>query len=192
MAPRRHNRSRRKRPLSFSDFRRLSPAENIEAGFSPKARRYVPKWIKRATKRTATISARQHETLRTNERYGIATPELATEARKHRTLNYSSAVQRENVAKAAVTREGKKYRAALEARDGQYIEANNPRRRRERVHITAVAIERYLENRRKKLNGEYIPEGDWQQMMDIARAVGDARGELLRGSPGAFGFRGPA
>jgi hypothetical protein len=176
------------RSKSTSSHRRLSPAENTKAGFSPTARRYVPKDINRIGKRAATISHRQHETLRTKERYHIATPELATEARKRGALNYTSAVQRERVAKAAITREEKKYRFALEARDGQYIEANNPRRRRERVHITAAAIGRYLENRRKKLNGEHIPEGDWQQMMDIARAVGDARGELLRGSPGAFGF----
>jgi hypothetical protein len=178
-------------PKSTSSYRRLAPAENVKAGFSAKARRYVKKDVSRIGKRTATISHRQHETLRTKERYHIATPEFATEARKRGALKYSSAVQRESVAKAAFTREGKKYRIALEARDGQYIEANNPRRRRERVHITAAAIERYLENRRKRLNGEFIPEGDWQQMMDIARAVGDARGELLRGSPGAFGFRGP-
>jgi hypothetical protein len=177
-------------PKSTSSYPRLSPVENVKAGFSRKARRYVKRDVSRIGKRTATISHRQHETLRTKERYHIATPELATEARKRGALSYSSLVQRESVAKAAVTREGKKYRIALEARDGQYIEAHSPRRRRERVHITAASIERYLENRRKKLNDEYIPDGDWQQMMDIARAVGDARAPLLRGSPGAFGFRG--
>ena len=179
-----------RRPKATSSYRRLSPVENVKAGFSPKARRYVKRDVSRIGKRAATISHRQHETVRTKERYHIATPELATEARKRGALNYSSLVQRESVAKAAVTREGKKYRAALEARDEQYIEANNPRRRRERVPYYSGCYQRYLENRRKKLNGEYIPDGDWQQMMDIARAVGDARAQLLRGSPGAFGFRG--
>ena len=180
-----------RRPRSTSFYRRLSPAENVKSGFSPKARRYAPNDVNQMGKRTATIRARQYETLRTKERYRIATPELATEARKQGAISYSSAVQREAVAKAAVTREEKKYRSNLEARTGEYITVNNPRRRhRERVHISEVAIGRYLENRRKKLHGEHIPDGEWQQMMDVAQAVGDARSELLRGSPGAFGFKG--
>jgi hypothetical protein len=168
----------------------LSGAENIQAGFSPTARRYARKDSTRISKRTPTISHRRYETLRTKERYGVATPELATEARKRGALRYSSALQRENVAKAAITREQTKYKAALEVRQGQYIEANNPRRKRERVRISEAAISRYLENRRKKLSGDFIPEGAYQEMLDIAHAVGDVRAEILRGSPGAFSFRG--
>jgi hypothetical protein len=194
MARRPHNRSGRKRPLSFRDFRRLSPAENIEAGSSPKARRYVPKWIKRATKRTATISARQYETLRTNKRYHIATPELATEARKRGALSYSSAVQRESVAKAANTREEKRYHAELTNKVGHHIDINNPNRRRHgsQARITTASVDRYLDNRRKKLAGEYIPDGEYQEMMDQARAVKDARLDLLRASPTTIGIKGVA
>ena len=71
-----------KRPIHYSDLRRLSPRENIKAGFSSKARRYVRKDAKRIGGRTATLSARQYETLRTKERCHVATPELATEARQ--------------------------------------------------------------------------------------------------------------
>ena len=82
MARKRSRRSSSRRPHSYSDYRRLSPDENERAGFSRKARRYVLKSVRRLTKRTSTISARAQETLRTQQEYGFAKPELATEARK--------------------------------------------------------------------------------------------------------------
>jgi hypothetical protein len=42
--------------------------------------------------------------------------------------------------------------------------------------------------RRRKLAGEHIPDGDWQQFIDYARRLKDPQYELLRGSPAAFGF----
>ena len=109
--------SRRRKPKtprigrapSYSDFRRLTPDENEREGFSRKARRYVLKSVRRLTKRTPTISARQHETLRTQQEYGFAKPEIATHARQHGALAYKTAAQREAVAKARVKREGKGY-----------------------------------------------------------------------------------
>ena len=49
---------------SFSDFKRLSPEQNVKLGLSPKARRYVLKDAQRRTKSTLAISARQFETKR--------------------------------------------------------------------------------------------------------------------------------
>ncbi len=59
-----------------------------------------------------TISARQFETKRASELFGL-TPEKATEARRHGAISYASANQRERVAKAAITREENKVIAAI-------------------------------------------------------------------------------
>jgi hypothetical protein len=87
---------------SFSDFKRLSPEQNVRLGLSPKARRYVLKDAQRITKSTPAISARQFETKRARELFGV-TPEKATQARRHGAISYVSADQRERVAKAAIT-----------------------------------------------------------------------------------------
>src|SRR5271166_3643989 len=63
---------------SFSEFVRLTPQQNVKLGFSPKARRYVPATTKRLSKATTTISARQYETKKASELFGL-TPEQATE-----------------------------------------------------------------------------------------------------------------
>jgi hypothetical protein len=72
---------------SFTDFKRLTPEQNVKLGLSRKARHYVLKDVKRVTKATPAISARQFETKRARELYGL-TPEQATEARRHGAISY--------------------------------------------------------------------------------------------------------
>src|SRR5580692_9152604 len=91
---------------SYSDFIRLKPQQNVKLGHSLKARRYALKGA-RLTKATPTISARQFETKRASELFGL-TPERATQARRHGAISYASADQRERIAKAALTREENK------------------------------------------------------------------------------------
>ena len=67
---------------SYSDFIRLTPEQNVKVGLSPKARHYALRGTKRVTKATPTISARQFETKRASELFGL-TPERATQARRH-------------------------------------------------------------------------------------------------------------
>ena len=97
---------------SFADFARLTPEQNVKLGLSPKARHYVLKTAKSLTKATPTISARQLETKRSRELFGL-TPEKATEARRRGAISYASADQRERVAKAAITREETKVIAEI-------------------------------------------------------------------------------
>ena len=172
---------------SFADFVRLTPEQNVKLGFSRKARRYALKNA-RVTKATPTISARQHETKRTRERFGL-TPEQATEARRRGAISYVSGDQRERVAKAAITREGNRVVAEIKRMQaaGGHVPSNS--RRHGRFHpVTPDTERRYLEIRRRKLNGEVIPDGEWHWFIDYARQFRDPRYELLRGSPGAFGF----
>jgi hypothetical protein len=177
--------------LSWSSFVRATPEQNVKLGFSPKARRYVQADTKRITKATPNISARQFETKRAHELYGL-TPEQATKARQHGAISYISADQRERVAKAAITREENRVVAEIERMRaaGGHVPSNSPDKRRHgRFHpITPDAERRYREIRRRKLAGELIPDGEWHWFIDYARRFKDPRYELPRGSPDAFAF----
>jgi hypothetical protein len=176
---------------SFSDFKRLSPEQNVKLGLSPKARRYVLKDAQRITKSTPAISARQFETKRARELFGV-TPEKATQARRHGAISYVSVDQRERVAKAAITREENNVIAAIKKlrSSGVAVPSNSPDKRRHGTShtISEHAEGRYRAIRRRKLAGEHIPDGEWQWFIDHARRLKDPQYELLRGSPAAFGF----
>ena len=120
--------SRGPKQHSYSDYRRLSPEENERQGFSRKARHYVLKIVKRVTGRTPSITARAHETLRTHQLHGLASPEQATMARREGGISYSSADQASRVEKAADRRLIKKVRERV----GEYLPTSNPRRKRAR------------------------------------------------------------
>jgi hypothetical protein len=175
---------------SYSDFIRLTPQQNAKLGLSPKARHYVIKGV-RITKATPTISARQFETKRASELFGL-TPERATQARRHGAVSYASADQRHRVAKAAITREENKVVAAIKKlrSSGQAVPSNSPDKRRHGTFhpVSEHAEGRYRAIRRRKLAGEHIPDGEWQWFIDYARRLKDPQYELLRGSPAAFGF----
>src|SRR5271163_3095745 len=130
-------------PPSYSDYRRLTPDENQRAGFSRQARRYALKGRRKLTKRTKTISSRQHETLRSQQEYGVARPEIATEARRSGALPYKTAAQREAVAKATETR----FLTRVARSEGKYIPPYGPSRKRPGFTLNNAAIKRYLRNR---------------------------------------------
>jgi hypothetical protein len=100
---------------SYSNFVRLTPKQNVKLGFSPKARHYALRGTKRVTKATPTISARQFETKRASELFGL-TPEKATEARRHGVVSYVSADQRERVADPEKPYRGKKLHTSAHIR----------------------------------------------------------------------------
>jgi hypothetical protein len=175
---------------SYADFIRLTPQQNIKLGLSLKARHYALKGA-RITKATPTISARQFETKRASELFGL-TPERTTQARRHGAVSYVSADQRERVAKAAITREENNVVAAIKKlrSSGEAVPSNSPDKRRHGTFhpVSEHAEGRYRAIRRRKLGGEHIPDGEWQWFIDYARRLKDPQYELLRGSPAAFGF----
>jgi hypothetical protein len=175
---------------SYLHFVRLKPNQNVKLGFSPKARHYALKGT-RITKSTPTISAYGFETKRASELFGL-TPWRATEARRHGAISYTSANQRERVAKAAITREETRVISEIKRlrASGEQVPSHSPDRRRHGTShpVSEYAERRYRTLRRRKLNGEHIPDGDWQWLVDYARRFKDPRYELMRGSPAAFGF----
>jgi hypothetical protein len=175
---------------TYSNFVRLTPEQNVKLGLSPRARHYALKG-QRITKATPTISARQFETKRARELFGV-TPEKATQARRHGAISYVSADQRERVAKAAITREENNVIAAIKKlrSSGEAVPSNSPDKRRHGTShpVSEYAERRYRALRRRKLAGEHIPDGDWQWLVDYARRFKDPKYELMRGSPAAFGF----
>jgi len=176
---------------SFVDFVRLTPKQNVKLGLSPKARHYALKDATRVIKATPTISARQYETKRARELYKL-TPEQATKARRRGAVSYTSADQRERVARAAITREENKVIAEIKKlrASGETVPSNSPDQRRHGrfYSVTPDAERRYRDIRRRKLAGAFIPDGEWQWFIDYARRLKDPHYELLRGSPAAFGF----
>ena len=176
----------------YADFRRLSPSENVKAGFSPKARHYVLASVKRMTIATPTISERQYKNKRTLEKYNLM-PETATRARKSGALEYETADQAERVAKAADTRFKKfaKARIAKIRAAGELVPSQSPDKRAHgQFHkLTPHANERFLAWRERKLRGEDTG-AEWFANIDIAKALDDPRYALLRASPGAFAFPG--
>jgi len=179
----------RGKPLAYSDLRRLSPDENEQLGFTRKARRYVLKSIRKLTKRTHTTSARERETLRVKQEYGLASPEVATRARRDKALSYKSAAAQETAArnrKDTTSRYTQTFLAATtrDARVGVRInKADGKRKGRVSFKVKEDTAAEALANRASRLRGEFIPDGEYQMMLDYSAHYGDPFYEFMRGSP---------
>jgi hypothetical protein len=185
-------------------LRRASPTENVRMGFTPKARRYVKAGVK-VTKATASVSARQAETKRVRERYGLASPEIATKAREHGALSYKNAHAESAAQKNRAAAYGRRLGREIEraARRGEripeYAGPNDPKPLTKRVRkgrrtftvrtgfqARQSHVGRMMELRQRKLAGEELDNGDWHMLMDYAEYFGDPERSRLRNSPGSF------
>jgi hypothetical protein len=183
---------------SYSDYRRLSPSELRARDESPKARRYVLKSVKGLTKRTPTISARTHETMRTREETGLASPEIATKARQSSALMYKSEQARVTASHNKDLAFVKRVRARIDVdvAAGKRIQERNAdgsvkttRRRAASYRLRSDAAAHYFELRRRKLAGEWIDDGDWHWLADMAGEYEDPRGDAMRAYPPSYGVR---
>jgi hypothetical protein len=181
--------SKRLASVSHEALRRASPSENILMGYSPKARRYVKTDARKITKATASVSARQAETKRVRKVYGMASPERATDARRHGALSYESAAQGARVAKANQTRVLKRVERAGASREKIPYD---PGKRRDRQKQKAIVLkpgdgERYRDLRKRRLRGEWFDIVDFVWLMDVGQYFADPQSVLLRQSPDARG-----
>jgi len=185
--------------VSHNQLKRLTPAQNVKAGYSPKARHYVllkpDGSVPRITKRTPTISANQYEKLRT----GLPKAQ-ATKARLSGELPYKSARAEQTAAKIRRTTESKRGgrdfpayfldRVRADARNKTTIfKGGGPTKGSKSLVVHYDSAVRALENRAKRLRGEHIPDGEWHAMVDYMAHYEDPYVEILRGSPNVKGSR---
>jgi hypothetical protein len=177
---------------SYSDFRRLTPDENEREGFTRKARRYVLKSVRRLTKRTPTISARQHETLRTQEEYGFAKPEIATKAREHGSYKTGRAAETAEKGRNKAF-EKKQYREIEQAaRTGKRISEHSGAgaiKGGQSFKARAWHADEIAELRARKLAGAELTQAEFSMLMDYAEWSKDPKRGILRQSPGSFNPR---
>jgi co-chaperonin GroES (HSP10) len=193
---RKPRRSGSKRPYSYSDYRRLSPDENEKAGFTRKARRYVLKSVRRITRRTDTLTARRYETLRTQQEYGLASPEIATQARRDKALAYKSAQQEQAATKGILTNQKKRLAAQINevVAVGGSIPSGSPKPRRHGTQYRLqsgddVWIENLIRRHDQYLAGDRskeIPDGEWQRAVAILDSFNDPRAAYFRQSLGSM------
>jgi len=156
-------------------FHKLSPSELEKLGLSPKAERYAETGAKRITRKTPTISKRQ---FLTKQRGGVTLEKRAEEYRSGE-RTYANPAQR---AAASGRREKAALKRRIKALD--VIENMNPHRlaadgTRPTYKIGNETKTSFFVNRQRKLKGEWIDEGDWHEMMDIANAANDPDIETL-------------
>ena len=159
------SRKRKIETASASGLRRLSPAENVKLGYSAKAERYILKGAA-VRKGAATVSKRQFLERQTAEREGFEKPislERAASARRDGGAGYSSAAAMEQASKQI------EVRALKRAEKVEFVRDYKGRR-----YKTGFSAE-YAELRARKLGGEFIEQGDWCAMMDIAKTIKDPR-----------------
>ena len=186
--PSKPTRTGAKRRILYSDYRRLSPEENKKLGFTAKARHYVLKSVKRIGKRTDSISARSHETLRTKQEYGLASPEVAKEARRAGALQYTSAKAQETATKNTDTATNKRLKRVIDS--DEEIPYNIKQPKGQAFKLDKSDEPRYNANVTKKVNGERIPgQDEWLWTVRIADKIGDPRAKLIRSSPGSYSMR---
>jgi hypothetical protein len=158
--------------LAATDLRKLSPAELAKIGESPKAERYVQKG-KHVRKGVKTVSKRQYLKKQTAEREGAkpVSLEKAAERRQSGEYRYSTVASETQAQRQSETR---RVRSAERKGDAlTRVRNSNPRRKARTYKIKNPG--RYKQLSRRKLAGEYLDDGDWHLLIDIARGVNDPR-----------------
>jgi hypothetical protein len=181
-----------------SQFRKLTPAEHRLKGLKPSAKRYVLKIVGKVRKRTPTITHRDFITRKTREETGLASPEIATKARQSDALAYKSERARVTASRNKDTSFEKRTRARIadDIATGKRIRERNAdgsfktsRRRSAPYRLRSDAAAHYFELRRRKLAGEFLDDGDWHWLADMAGEYGDPLAEALRAYPPGYGVR---
>jgi hypothetical protein len=171
--------SKRLMSSPYTALRRAHPDENVRMGFTPTARQYVDKNVKKVTKSTPSISMYRYETKRTRAVHGVSLSE-ATKLRREGQLSYSSQDQAKRVAKAGDRRLMKYAHESV----GKHLWSSKPNGHRYKIRITNETIDFYERMREQKLNGGWINDNsDFARMMEIGVALKDNRLPQLRQSP---------
>jgi hypothetical protein len=173
--------SKRLASVSHETLRRASPAENVRMDFPPTARRYVKADVKRVTKTTASVSARQAETKRVRKVHGVSSLEQATRERQANNIPYSSPRAAQTARKSKDDAYFKRLRKA--GKDHRRIVGEFDRKRRHSFQASPEKVSRAEKLRKRKLRGEFIEDqGEWFMMIRFAEDLGDPALHILRSS----------
>ena len=148
------------------ELRSITKAERLAHPdkFSPGGAYLVPKSIGKITSRTAFVTASRHKDFHKGVSHS-----KAAKLRAQGLLGYKHAAGEEQAAKQRTTRALRKQAKALE-------EVSRPASRTHgagRYHSSQAAKDNSIRLRNRKLRGEFLDDGDWHEMIDIAQAVND-------------------
>jgi|SRR5271166_848646 len=163
-----------------SAFRKLHPNELEKLGYSRTSKRYALKGA-RITAKTPTISEKAWRNKEAAS-YGL-TPKTLPQARAHGAVGYRTEAQRLGTAKARITRFGNSLRDRLARDIGKKVEGYGGN---SSYRITRAMANQVPSWREHKLAGGYVPDGDWHNLVDVARHYDDPQIAYLRMSPSAY------
>ncbi|MFZ0494421.1 MAG: hypothetical protein WBE80_10240 [Methylocella sp.] len=167
---------------SRENLRSITKAEKVAhpERFSAKGQYFVAKTIKTVTSRTAFIT----KSLRRDIETGISHTKAAA-LRAEGRLGYGPRGLEPTPPKSTQTLLLKRKYAKLEfAEKPPTPWAKRPKHRApKRYPVTEEMRNELWSARERKLNGEFLDEGDWHQMIDQARAVNDPMFAALLKSP---------
>jgi len=135
---------------------------------------FVSKTIKKVTSRTAFVTVSWKKDFAEGVSHSKAAAERAARERSYKTAG--------SEAQAALARETFRLKRRVKVLDEnarvsrpKYFK-KGPRRGEQgdvRERVTDAGKENYFRHRRRKLAGQWIEDGDWHEMMTVARAIND-------------------
>jgi hypothetical protein len=182
-------------------------------GLSANTKLLVPKTLKRVTKKTAAIKpselkkvgkargAKREKLLERAASKIIKLDKAATQQtvkrRKRRDTEFSSA-EKQTATNNSATRRARNQEFTADflakmqadiARGTAIKKAGGKNKGKRSLIVRSDTAMSALENSRKRLNGEHIPDGEYQAMSDYVAHYNAPFYELLRGSPHVKGSR---
>ena len=211
MAKRRTLRSILLNSASRKSFRLVSRHELTRVGLSPNTKLLVPKTLKRVTSKTAAIKpselskvartrgAKREKALERAASKIVSLDKTASQQtvnrQKRRDTEFSK-VEQTNKRVASQPRRSQEFTAQFlvkvqaDIANGTLIKkAGGKNRGKISLRVRSDSATAAFENRRKRLAGEHIPDGEYQAMLDYMAHYNDPYYELLRGSPDVKGSR---
>jgi hypothetical protein len=213
MAKRRTLRTILLNSASRKSFRFVTRDELTRVGLSPNTKLLVPKTLKRVTKKTTAIKpselskvantrgTKRDKALERAASKIVKLDKAATQQtvrkRKRRDTEFSKAEKATTTNKRSSRQaHAQEFSAHFLARvqadisKGTLInEAGGKNKGKVSLRARSDSAAAAIENRRKRLAGEHIPDGEYQAMLDYMAHYNDPYYELLRGSPDVKGSR---
>jgi hypothetical protein len=213
MAKHRTLRSTLLNSASRKSFRLVSRDELTRAGLSLNTKLLVPKTVKRVTLKTVAITpselrkiaktrgAKRDKALERAASKIVSLNETASQQtvkrQKRRNTEFSKVEKKTTTDKRAASHpRSQEFTAQFLAKvqadiiNGTLIQkAGGKNRGKVSLRARTDSATEALENRRKRLAGEHIPDGEYQAMLDYMAHYNDPYYELLRGSPDVKGSR---